>query len=277
MSEILCNKQKYTGYIKLHLGSMFSGKTSTLIEEYIRYSIGNKKCLMIKHEYDIRFSNTQVTTHDNKYNISDNINGDIIKENEIHTTKIANNIDLNTFKCQLLFQADEIIMNNNYDAIFIDEIQFFEDSYIFCDKWANNGLIIHASGLNGTYERKEFKSIAKLIPLVEYIQQKTAICRETGNEASFTTRTSKDKEIIVIAGIDKYKPTDRQTYFNELDFDDKVKYEYELFYDFKNIYCKSKNIQINIDKNKLIDFIIQKITNNKINFNYIKMIELFSC
>jgi len=62
-----------------------------------------------------------------------------------------------------------------------------------------------------------------------------------------------------------------------LDFDDKVKYEYELFYDFKNIYCKSKNIQINIDKNKLIDFIIQKITNNKINFNYIKMIELFSC
>lgn len=276
MSKNLNTKQKYTGNISLHIGSMFSGKTSTLFEEYVRHSIGNKNCLMIKHEYDTRFNETYNATHDNKYMINDIENcHDKIKKNDsnVYTVKIANDIDLNTFKCQYLYQADFLV--DNYDAIFIDEIQFFEDGHIFCDKWANNGLIIHASGLNGTFERKEFSTISKLIPKAEFIRNKNAICKETGNDASFTTRTSKDKEVIVIAGIDKYKPTDRQTYFNELTFEERLLYEYELFESFKNIYCKSKNIEIKIDKDKVIDFIIEKITNNKNTFDYIKMIDLF--
>ena len=79
---------------------------------------------------------------------------------------------------------------------------------------ANEGYIIEACGLNGNYKREEFNVISQLIPLVEDITYKTAICRETGQEASFTKlRDATYKEIEVIGGEELYSAVDRQTYF----------------------------------------------------------------
>ena len=57
--------KKYYGQLTLVLGCMFGGKTSYLINKYRRYTIGGKKCLMIKYKNDTRYDNTKVVTHDN--------------------------------------------------------------------------------------------------------------------------------------------------------------------------------------------------------------------
>ena len=51
------------GIIRLYIGPMFSGKTSTLIESYTRHSIGNRKCLLVKHNFDDRYSDVNVVAH----------------------------------------------------------------------------------------------------------------------------------------------------------------------------------------------------------------------
>ncbi|MCJ7637940.1 MAG: hypothetical protein MUO21_10665, partial [Nitrososphaeraceae archaeon] len=111
------------GQINLVIGSMFSEKTTNLIRRYNRYTIGGKKCLMIKYKNDTRYDSEMVVTHDN--------------------------IKINAIVCEYLSEADKLI--NNYDVICIDEVQFYQDAYIFCDKWANEGKIIEACGLNGTF------------------------------------------------------------------------------------------------------------------------------
>ena len=63
------------------------------------------------------------------------------------------------------------------------------------------------------HERKEFKVISELIPLSESIIHKTAVCRETGNNASFSYKISNNTNVIEIGGNDKYEAVDRQTYF----------------------------------------------------------------
>lgn len=267
-------KLPYQGSINLHIGPMFSSKTSILYDEYVRYSIGNKQCLMIKHEFDTRYNNTIVTTHDRKYENNETFTDVIPDQNNVTVTKIANNITLNTFKCRYLYEADSII--SNYDAVFIDELQFYDDAHIFCDKWANEGLIIQAVGLNGTFERKEFSSITKLIPLVESIEKRTAICRETGNDASYSVRTSDDDETVMIAGTDKYKPADRLTYFNEMTQNGRLKYELNNFRDFIEIYSKSKGIHLNIPDNIIIEFILKEMgyasENSKV-INYVRILQ----
>ena len=118
----------FNGKVNLIIGPMYSGKTSTLLSRFRRYSIGGKKCLLVKYEGDTRYDDEMVVTHDQT------------KENAI--------------KCSYLYDIEPII--NKYDVICIDEIQFYKDAHIFCDKWANLGKNIEACGLNGTFDRKPF-------------------------------------------------------------------------------------------------------------------------
>ena len=174
------------GKLKLTLGPMFSGKTTELINRYTRYSIGGKKCLMIKYKGDNRYSEEEIVTH--------------------------NGIKVKAVVCKMLYEIDSII--KLYDVVCIDEIQFYKDGDIFCEKWANDGIIVEACGLNGTFKRTEFRIVSQLIPLAEDITYKTAICRETGNDAQFsflTTFEGESKEEI-IGGAELYKAYDRETY-----------------------------------------------------------------
>ena len=117
-----------------------------------------------------------------------------------------------TIKASKLIELDNIV--KHYHVICIDEIQFYEDAPEFCDKWANEGLIIICAGLSGTFERKEFPVISKLIPLCEKIELLRAVCPETGNDATFSYKMSDNNDVIDIGGSEKYKAVDRITYNN---------------------------------------------------------------
>jgi len=179
----------YQGSITLILGPMFSAKTTELIRQYNRNTLGGKKCIMVKYSGDERYDNNAVVTHDG--------------------------IKVQAIKCSQLSQVyDQII---NYDVICIDEIQFYTDGDEICDRLANQGKKVYACGLSGTYKRTEFPVISKLIPKVEKIKFLTAICKENGNEASFTKLDLEETEgkIEIIGGSEKYRAVDRETFYKK--------------------------------------------------------------
>lgn len=179
----------YNGQINLILGCMFSEKTTHLIRRYRRYTIGGKKCIMIKYKGDNRYDSEMVVTHDN--------------------------IKIKALVCESLYEADTIIQE--YDVICVDEAQFYKDGHIFADKWANEGKIVEMCGLNGTFNRTPFKVISKLIPKAENITFLKAICKETGNDAVYSqlndhSYDNKDSSEL-IGGSEMYSASDRTTYF----------------------------------------------------------------
>ena len=170
------------GRLNLILGPMWSGKTSELLRRYNRYKIANKKCLLIKYSEDNRYDKHKVVTHDK--------------------------ISSDAINCSSLEKLDNIVIN--YDVICIDEIQFFNDAYIYCDKWANNNLIVEVCGLNGDFNRKPFKQISNLIPLVDNLIHLTAIDKRNGLDAPFTIRLIDSNKQKIIGGNEIYDVSCRE-------------------------------------------------------------------
>jgi thymidine kinase len=170
---------------------MFSGKSTILLTRYRRYQIAGKKCLLIKYANDLRYGESEemLVTHDK--------------------------LSYKATSCSLLAEANDFIQD--YDVICIDEIQFYEDAYLFCDLWANSGKIVEVCGLNGDYRRKPFEQISRLIPMSDNMTFVTAVCRDTGSDAAFTMRLSNEKEQEVIGSTDKYQAVSRAGYLQSMD------------------------------------------------------------
>ena len=172
------------GKINLICGPMYSGKTSELLRRFRRYQLAGKKCILIKYSKDNRYDNEKIVTHDN--------------------------YKFEALKCNKLENIQKIIIQ--YDVICIDEIQFYSDAVLFCDKMANNGKIIEVCGLNGNYKREPFEQISLLIPKIENITYLTAIDEKTGEDACFTKRIINSNELELIGGKETYISCSRDTY-----------------------------------------------------------------
>lgn len=183
------NGNNKTGSVHLILGPMYASKTTHLCGLIRRYSLINKKCIIIKYARDCRYSDKDdvLSTHDHQ--------------------EAAKALPCNSLTDELL---EEIL---NYDVIGIDEGQFFVGIDKFADALANKGKHVIISALNGTFERKEFGEISKLIPLCENITMLNSMCRECGSIAHYSKRTSDEKEVEVIGGEDKYIAVCRGCYF----------------------------------------------------------------
>lgn len=235
------NNNNFKGKIHLILGPMFSSKTTCLLMRFKRYQLGGKKCLMVKYKKDIRYDEYKVVTHD------------LVKND----AKI----------CEYLYEIDDIV--NNFDVICIDEIQFYHDAYIFCDKWANSGLILELCGLNGTFDRKPFKIISELIPLVYNITFLTSVCKESGEDGIYSLRLVDDNIETLIGGSELYKATDRTTYFKNINLD---KYKLDIILDFFKIYVKDKKFYENY-KLKFKEFVVKEKFD--LNSNYENLVKNF--
>ena len=172
------------GRFNLILGPMYSGKTSELLRRLNRYKIAKKKCLLIKFDEDNRYDDEYVCTHDQ------------VKHKAV--------------KCNKLEKVDNLILD--YDVICIDEVQFYSDSSLYCDKWANQGKIVEACGLNGDFNKKPFEQITKLIPQIDNLLFLKAVDKDTGEDAPFTFRLGSDTAQKVIGGLDKYSAVSRTSY-----------------------------------------------------------------
>lgn len=168
--------------IELIIGCMFSGKSTELIRIYNRFKIANKRCLMIKHDFDTRYHSDYVITH--------------------------MGVKMECIKSHSLLDVDV----KDYDVICIDEGQFFDDLIEFCSKESLDRYIVIA-GLDSDFKMNPFPNIVNLIPKCEIVRKLNAICLSCHNDAYFSKRISDEDEINVIGGKDKYISVCRRCYY----------------------------------------------------------------
>lgn len=176
------------GKIELIIGCMFSSKTTTLISKIERLTIANKKCIVLNHSSDNRY------TSENKLSSHSNL---------IYPAR----------KCNTLL--DLIPELDDYDCIGIDEGQFFSDLVEFAETMANKDKIIIISGLVGDFQRNSFGNIPNLIPKADNIIFLQAVCSRCYNDnAAFSQRYNSNNNLqTIVGGIEVYRAVCRKCFF----------------------------------------------------------------
>ena len=172
-----------SGYLEIILGSMYSGKTSRLVEIYKQCQFCNISVIVINHTIDNRYDDNLMSTHDQ--------------------------IKIPCLKTEKLF--DLLIIRS--DVILINEGQFFPDLEAFVEKMLEQKKQIYVCGLDGDFERKKFGQILNLIPLCDKVTKLTSLCSlcKNGTPGIFSKRITSEKEQTVV-GSDNYIPVCRSCY-----------------------------------------------------------------
>jgi len=157
--------------LQLIIGSMYSGKSTELIQQIKRLKSIGMRCLVVNHSNDTRLDGGYIQTHD----------GD-----KLPATK-TNDIMM--------------VRTKDYDAIAIDEGQFFSNLRTAVVLMLQHQKHVIVAGLSGDYERKKFGSILDLIPIADNVLFKRALCahcNHPGKLASFTKRMDESKTLISV-------------------------------------------------------------------------------
>ena len=196
-----------SGYLKLILGPMFSGKTSELIALYRRYIRSGRKVMVINYAGDTRYSATQLSTHDKQM---------------IHCymlNKLKDVYEVNYYKDNEGKELPILDIFNNSDVILINEGQFFEDIVDTVIEWVEKyDKKVYICALDGDSNRSLFGKLFYLIPFANDIVKLNSICASCrdGTEAPFTKRIiDKANGAIIQIGSDEYMPVCRKCYNSE--------------------------------------------------------------
>jgi thymidine kinase len=195
MSQLITSSQLQSGYLEIILGSMYSGKTSRLVEIYNQCTFCNISVCVINHCIDNRYDSELISTHDQ------------IKIPCIKTNKLLD------------VWSDCIYMESNVgqlaitSVILINEGQFFPDLEEFVKKLLLIGKKVYVCGLDGDFERKKFGQILDLIPLCDKVTKLTSLCSrcKNGTLGIFSKRISCE-QIQTVVGVNNYIPVCRSCY-----------------------------------------------------------------
>ena len=138
-----------------------------------------------------------------------------------HNGQIINsiNVDNKLFDYFFLSNANNnnsIIYISNYDVMFMNEGQFFDDLCKFINYTVNTlNKRVHVCGLKGDYQRKKFGCMLDIMPLCDEVQQLHVICGECRIANGMFTHeinSKDDKEQTVIGREDLHIPLCRKCY-----------------------------------------------------------------
>ncbi|MGE0021261.1 MAG: thymidine kinase [Draconibacterium sp.] len=179
------NSPKKTGVVEVIAGSMFSGKTEELIRRLKRAKIARQKVEIFKPSIDIRYSLTEVVSHD---------------ENSIQSTPVENS-------------ANILLLSGNVDVIGIDEAQFFDKGLVeVVVKLANLGIRVIVAGLDMDFKGEPFGPIPELMAIADHVDKVHAICVKCGNIAQFSHRLSNMEQIVLLGEKNVYEPLCRSCF-----------------------------------------------------------------
>lgn len=173
------------GRIEVICGSMFSGKTEELIRRMKRAKIARQKVEIFKPKIDVRYSETDVVSHD---------------EHSIQSTPVESPQNI-------------LLLAGDVQVIGIDEAQFFDDGLIdVCNQLANSGIRVIVAGLDMDFMGKPFGPIPKLMAVAEDVTKVHAVCVHCGALAQFSHRLAKTDKLVLLGETDSYEPLCRRCY-----------------------------------------------------------------
>ena len=206
-NKIMSDSERNTSYLEIILGSMYSGKSTRLVEIYKQCQFCNISVAVINHSIDNRYDDMLLSTHDK------------IKIPCIKTDKLMDiyeediNIELPLDKFMSINRLNDKFKINTSEVILINEGQFFSDLHEFVNKLLDKGKKIYVCGLDGDFERKKFGQMLEIIPLCDKIYKLTSLCSlcKNGNKGIFSMRLTNEKEQTVV-GSENYIPVCRECY-----------------------------------------------------------------
>ncbi len=173
------------GWIEVICGSMFSGKTEELIRRLKRAKIANLKVEIFKPAIDVRYHESEITSHDSNF---------------INSTPIDNSQTI-------------LLMASDVDIVGIDEAQFFDDEIInVCEALAFKGIRVIVAGLDMDYLGKPFGQMPRLLAVADFITKLHAICVVCGHIASYSFRKNSQNGQVLLGEKDIYEPRCRKCY-----------------------------------------------------------------
>jgi len=173
------------GWIEVICGSMFSGKTEELIRRVRRAQIAKMNTIIFKPKIDDRYSTEHIVSH--------------------------NQMKLNS---KIIETAEEILtLSEDAEVVAIDEAQFFGNDIVdICKTLAKQKKRVIVAGLDTDYRGEPFGPMPLLMCEADYLNKLRAICVVCGNPATYTQRTSKEKQRVVIGETDIYEARCRNCY-----------------------------------------------------------------
>lgn len=184
--------------LHITLGPMYSGKTTRLFEQNTREKNANTKPMVIDYDID------DVEYDGNTYRFGEIKNHDDKTIKKVYKTKGLMNYDL----------LSEV---KNYDAILVNEAQFFHCLDVFVQYCLEQKKRVYLYGLDGDFERKPMGQILDLIPICDTVTKLQGICYVCKFKASIFSHRITDNKDQVLFDHTKYVPLCRSCYLIEND------------------------------------------------------------
>jgi thymidine kinase len=173
------------GSIEVVCGSMFSGKTEELIRRMKRAKFAKLRVEIFKPAIDVRYSQEDVVSHDQKH---------------IQSTPIDSS-------ASILLLAEDI------EVVGIDEAQFFDDGIVdVCNQLANRGVRVIVAGLDMDYQGVPFGPMPALCAIADDVTKVHAICVKCGSLAYVSHRKVQNDRRVLLGETQEYEPLCRECY-----------------------------------------------------------------
>jgi thymidine kinase len=163
---------------------MFSGKSEELIRRLRRAEIAGQRALIVKPLIDDRYDVGHVVSHAGAKMRA------VTAESSDEARRLA----------------------AGYDAVGIDEVQFFDDGIIEAiDALVRDGARVVASGLAQDFRGLPFGAMPTLLCVAEFVDKLEAVCHRCGGPATMTQRLVDgapapfDGETIQVGALDSYE------------------------------------------------------------------------
>lgn len=172
------------GTLETIVGAMFAGKTSELLKRILWAKHQNKKILVIKPIIDNRYSEKLIITHNN-------LSHECYAMKSWQETNNAYNLS-----------------KENYDIIFLDEIQFMEPKSTIenVESLLNKGIDVVCAGLDQDSRGKPWETSSFLLGLSDKINKIYGFCNVCGVEATKTFRKIEGGDRTKVGASNIYEP-----------------------------------------------------------------------
>ena len=185
MIENLTGEAHRPGRIEVVCGSMFSGKTEELIRRMRRAQFARQKVEIFKPAIDVRYSEEDVVSHDQKH---------------IQSTPIDS-------------PGSILLLSSDIDVVGIDEAQFFDMGIVdVCNELANRGVRVIVAGLDMDYKGVPFGPMPVLCAIADDVTKVHAICVKCGNLAYVSHRKVQSEQRVLLGETTEYEPLCRECY-----------------------------------------------------------------
>ncbi len=189
MTSNLTGEAHRPGRIEVVCGSMFSGKTEELIRRMRRAQFAKQRVEIFKPAIDVRYSEEDVVSHDQKH----------IKSTPIDSS------------------ASILLLAGDIDVVGIDEAQFFDEGLVdVCNELAYRGVRVIIAGLDMDFRGKPFGPMPALCAIADEVTKVHAICVRCGSLAYVSHRKVAGERRVLLGETQEYEPLCRECYQKEL-------------------------------------------------------------